>query len=407
MKVFEVGGAVRDRLLGLEPRDHDFVVVGSTVEEMLSHGFQQVGAAFPVFLHPMTKEEYALARREVKSGPGYRGFTVEFGPEVTLWEDLRRRDFTVNAMARDPESGGLYDPFGGEKDLADGYLRAVDPKAFQEDPLRVLRLARFATRFMLQPDTMTMAAARAAVPELPTLSQERVTEELTKALLQAQPGAASLVLRLLEELGALPLVLPEVAALRGVPQPAAHHPEGDALEHTLLVLDALRHRTAEKVWAALFHDCGKAHTDREKWPPHHDHETLGEPVVAEAVKRMRLPLRVQQFVTRVTRWHMKAHKWDQMRPGSLYDWFMALGVRHFPHRLDDFLDVFDADWGTRSDMGQARRDYMKKALAAVRAVQVGPYAGGADAGKWLSEKHRDLACMALAEVKKMELRHDA
>jgi len=171
MRIYEVGGAVRDRLLGLDPRDHDFLVVGSTVADTERMGFQKVGAAFPVFLHPATKAEYALARREVKSGAGYRGFTVEFGPDVTLEEDLRRRDFTVNAMATDTDTGELFDPFGGAKDLADGYLRAVDPKAFREDPLRVLRLARFATRFMLQPTEETMTAARAAVPELSTLSQ--------------------------------------------------------------------------------------------------------------------------------------------------------------------------------------------------------------------------------------------
>lgn len=404
MKVFLVGGAVRDKVLGKEPVDQDFVVVGSTTEEMLSLGFQKVGAAFPVFLHPETKFEHALARREKKVAPGYRGFEVEFGPDVTLFEDLARRDFTMNSMAMDLDTGEVFDPFGGADDLQKGVLRATDLKAFSEDPLRVLRMVRFACRFFLQPTPETLDAARLAVGELTTLSQERVTDELSRAMVQAQ--APSWVLRLLSSVGALRVLLPEIEALRGVPQPSKHHPEGPVFEHVLQAMDNLKRPTATKLWAVMLHDSGKAKTPQQDWPAHHDHENLGVPVAQGVVDRFKLPTKTKQFVLKVVRHHMQAHRWDVMRPGSLFDFLTDLGVLRDEALLQDFLDVFDADWGARvgDDVKAKRREFLTQAVRLCKSQDMAKFLPKAelakDKAKFWAEATRGEGARVLAAWKK-------
>jgi len=407
MKIFLVGGAVRDKLMGeSKPHDRDFVVVGSCREEMEFLGFQKVGADFPIFLHPETKEEYALARKERKTGPGYRGFEVMFDSTVTLLDDLSRRDFTINSIAED-EDGYLIDPFGGIADMKAGILRATCQKSFSEDPLRVLRLVRFATRFGFKIDEETESSARKAVPEIVHLSQERITSEIVSAIRQAKKPSD--VIRLLEHLGVLQIVLPELSALRGIPQPEKHHPEGDVLEHVLQALDFLKDRTSAKIWAVLFHDCGKAKTDPHDWPRHIGHETIGVPIARHAMGRLKASNKEKSFVVKVTELHMKAHRWDIMRPGSLFEWFQNLGVLHHPELLQDFLDVFDADWNLRGG-GEKRRKFLTKALDVCRSVKMDGIVASFTTESiknsdrfhiFIKEKHRSMCCDAIAKLKQL------
>src|SRR5271167_1333934 len=274
MQVYLVGGAVRDALLGLSVNERDWVVVGSSRDELLRQNFREVGRDFPVFLHPDTHEEFALARLERKTAPGYRGFAVEFGPEVTLEEDLARRDLTINAMAR-KDDGALIDPHGGRSDLEARLLRHVSP-AFVEDPVRVLRVARFAARFAplgfsVAPETMALMRAMVERGEADALIPERVWQETEKALRSPEPAKFFQVLR---ECGALRAIYPEVDALFGVPQPARWHPEIDTGVHSLMVLEqaAILSSDTRVRFAALVHDLGKGTTPAEKWPSHTGHE---------------------------------------------------------------------------------------------------------------------------------------
>src|SRR5579863_6564758 len=291
MQVYLVGGAVRDALLGQAVKERDWVVVGGTREELLRLKFREVGRDFPVFLHPETHEEYALARLERKVGPGYRGFTVEFGPGVSLEEDLARRDLTINAMAQAGD-GTLIDPFGGRQDLDAGVLRHVSP-AFAEDPVRILRVARFAARFAplgfrVAPETLALMRAMVERREVDALVSERVWQETEKAL--REPKAAEFF-RVLRECGALQPIYPEIDALFGVPQPAQWHPEIDTGVHTLMVLDQAAQLSPEsKVrFAALVHDLGKGTTPKEEWPSHRGHEERSVSLIAALADRLRLP----------------------------------------------------------------------------------------------------------------------
>lgn len=309
-KVYLVGGAVRDALLGVPVYDHDWVVVGSTPQAMLEAGYEQVGKDFPVFLHPNTKEEYALARTERKSGVGYHGFEVSAAPDVSLEADLLRRDLTINAMAQ-AQDGTIIDPYGGQQDLQNRVLRHVSP-AFAEDPLRVLRVARFAAKladfgFELHPDTAELMTQMAHSGELDALTPERVWQEVVKALSCAQP---SVFFKVLDQVGALAVLFPELARLKGVEQPVKHHPEGDAFIHTLMVLDASAELSDELAvrFAALVHDLGKGLTSPELWPKHHGHEAAGVPEVAKLCKRYRIPKKIQQLAEKVCEWHGLIHK---------------------------------------------------------------------------------------------------
>jgi tRNA nucleotidyltransferase (CCA-adding enzyme) len=287
MKTYIVGGAVRDAMLGLAIKDRDYVVVGATPAAMLAQGFIPVGKDFPVFLHPQTHEEYALARTERKTAPGYKGFVFHTDAAVTLEEDLIRRDLTINAMAQD-ENGQLIDPFGGRQDLAQKIFRHVSP-AFAEDPVRILRLARFAARFpqfTVAPETNHLMQQMVTAGEVDALVPERVWQELARGLMEQQPSRMFAVLR---ECGALQRILPELDALWGVPQPAPYHPEIDTGVHVMMVIDyaASQHASLPIRCAALLHDLGKGATPPKQWPHHHGHELLGEKLVEQVCRRLK------------------------------------------------------------------------------------------------------------------------
>lgn len=339
MKMYLVGGAVRDMLMGLEPKDKDYVVVGSSVEEMLTAGFEKVGADFPVFLHPETGEEYALARREKKTGAGYLGFTSEFGVDVTLEEDLGRRDLTINSIAikqvedeNSPERR-IYDPFNGMTDIRNKVLRHTS-NAFQEDPVRVLRLARFRARlgseWTVAPETVSLVASMAKKGVLNELTAERVWKELSRALMEDH---ARLFFDTLLECDALHVLFPEVYRLKTALEARRWHPEGDAYEHTMLVLtQAVRFNFGlEARLAALVHDFGKGLTPRDKLPKHYGHEMTGVPVARDFCNRLTVPSKMRDRVMKTTRYHMHMHKLDTLNPKT------------WVHMFED-MDAFRDPW---------------------------------------------------------------
>ncbi|MBT8061535.1 MAG: multifunctional CCA addition/repair protein, partial [Gammaproteobacteria bacterium] len=319
MKTYLVGGAVRDELLGLKHSERDWVVTGATPEYLESRGFRQVGSSFPVFLHPQTGEEYALARTERKKGHGYHGFSVEFDPEVTIEQDLQRRDLTVNAMARG-EDGQLVDPWGGQQDLQNRVLRHVSP-AFAEDPLRVLRVARFAARFAshgfsVHPDTMEMMRDIVASGEMTHLVPERSWSEIRRAMGAETP---SIFLSVLRDCGALAELIPELDALYGVPQSPEYHPEVDTGLHTEMAIDAAARDgcEADTVFAVLLHDLGKGLTPESVLPAHHGHEQAGLPLVNAVCERFRVPNSVHRLCRQVCAWHLKCHRMGEMTPNKV------------------------------------------------------------------------------------------
>ena len=346
MKTYLVGGAVRDRLLGLPPGDRDRVVVGETPESMLAAGFRPVGRDFPVFLHPDTGEEYALARTERKSGPGYRGFVVHADPSVTLEQDLERRDFTLNAIAQDA-AGTLVDPFGGVRDIEARVLRHVGP-AFVEDPLRVLRAARFMARFAplgfrIAPETMALMRQMAGSGELDTLVSERVWQELCKALGTQRPSA---FLRTLREAGALAIVLPEVDALYGVPQRPEFHPEIDTGIHQELVSDmaaALAPGDTVVGFAALTHDLGKARTPSHELPRHIGHEQAGVAPLRALCERLKVPLEHRDLAVIACREHLNVHRLGELRDATVHDLLQRCDAFRKPARIAKLARVCEAD----------------------------------------------------------------
>jgi len=346
MEIYLVGGAVRDRLLGLPPGDRDWVVVGQTPESMLAAGFRPVGRDFPVFLHPRTGEEYALARTERKSAPGHRGFVVHADPSVTLEQDLARRDFTINAIAQD-EAGHLVDPYGGARDIEARVLRHVGP-AFVEDPLRVLRAARFMARlaplgFRVAPETMALMQRMAAGGELASLVPERVWQELCKALAAAQPSA---FLRTLREAGALAAVLPEVDALYGVPQRPEYHPEVDTGVHQELVSDmAATLAPGDTVvgFAALTHDLGKALTPAHVLPRHIGHEQAGMTPLRALCERLKLPLEHRDLALIACREHLNVHRLFELRDATVHDLLQRCDAFRKPARVAALALVCEAD----------------------------------------------------------------
>jgi len=358
MKIYLVGGAVRDELLGLPVRERDWVVVGARPEDLASQGYRPVGKDFPVFLHPDTSEEYALARTERKTGPGYRGFETRFAPDVTLEQDLQRRDLTINAMARDPDTGELIDPYGGERDLRTRLLRHVS-SAFVEDPVRVLRAARFAARFAsldfkVAPETLDLMRAIAAKGELDALVPERVWQETQRALETDSPSRYFEVLR---EGGALDVVFPEVAALFGVPQPEQWHPEIDSGIHTLMVIEQAARLTKDPIvrFAALTHDLGKGTTPREEWPRHiaHEHRSVG--LIEAMCSRLRIPNAYRDLAVQVGRHHLLGHKAMELRDTTLLDLMEKLDAFRRPERFEQFVLACEAD--SRGRKGLEDRDY--------------------------------------------------
>lgn len=345
MEIYLVGGAVRDKLLGLEPRDRDWVVVGATPEKMQERGFKSVGKDFPVFLHPETGEEYALARTERKTAPGYHGFEFQATSDVSLDEDLRRRDLTINAMAED-DAGNIIDPYDGQEDLQNGRLRHVSP-AFTEDPVRILRIARYAARyarwgFRVAHDTHALMQEMVASGEVDALVPERVWQELEKSLGEDKPSRFFEVLR---NCGALARIFPELDRLFGVPQPKHHHPEEDTGLHTMLVLDQAARLTPDiRVrFAALLHDLGKGTTPREKWPKHVAHEERGTKLVEQFCERLRVPRDYRDLALVVTRYHGVYHRAEELKPSTILTTLENIDAFRRPERLELFLLACEAD----------------------------------------------------------------
>ena len=378
MEIYLVGGAVRDRLLGLPVKDRDWVVVGATPEAMTALGYKIVGTDFPVFLHPETKEEYALARTERKSGKGYKGFTVYAGPDVTLEQDLARRDLTINAMAEDA-AGRLIDLFDGANDLKRGILRHVAP-AFAEDPLRVLRVARFAARFgyPVAHETQILMRTLVEAGEMETLVAERVWSELERALAEKQPVR---FLEVLRECGALQRLLPELDALFGVPQPPEHHPEIDTGVHTLMVLaQATRLSPDARVrFAALLHDLGKGTTPASEWPKHVGHEERGAALVRDICSRLRVPNDYRDLAVLVARYHRHCHRAAELRDTTLLETLEALDVFRRPERIEGFVRACEADFRGRTGYEERpypQADIFRQAHLAARSVDTAAIASG-------------------------------
>ena len=363
MKTYLVGGAVRDSLLGLQAGDRDWVVVGATQAQMEADGFKAVGKDFPVFLHPLTGEEYALARTERKSGRGYRGFVVDADPSVSLEEDLQRRDFTINAIARDEETCELVDPWGGVRDIEQRVLRHVGP-AFVEDPLRVLRAARFMARFAplgftLAPETAALMRAMAASGELDALVPERIWQELRRSLAMKQPSA---FLRCLHDTGALAVILPEVDALYGVPQRAEFHPEVDTGVHQEMVSDmAAQLAPGDDLigFAALTHDLGKALTPSDELPRHIMHEQRGLKPLAQLCERLKIPLDHRQLAEAVCREHLNVHRIDELRDATVLDLLQRCDGFRRPERITQMALVCECD--KRGRLGFEDSDYPQRA----------------------------------------------
>lgn len=380
MKIYRVGGSVRDELLGLPVKDHDYVVVGSDPEEMARLGFQAVGKDFPVFLHPQTKEEYALARTERKTGRGYKGFTVYAAPEVTLEQDLARRDLTINAIARDGD-GNLIDPFGGAHDLRRGILRHVGD-AFIEDPVRILRVARFAARFAFEiaPETLALMRRMVADGEVDHLVPERAWQELARGLMEPRP---SLMLEALRACGAHARILPEVDALFGVPQPPQHHPEVDTGLHTLLVIDyaASRHFPLPVRFAALTHDLGKGLTPPAEWPRHIGHEARGAPQIRALCERLRVPVECRDLALLAARYHLQVHDAARLRPATVVKLLEHTDALRRPERFEQLLEACACDFHGRpgfETLTYAPAPLLRTALHAARQVDAGAIARGLD-----------------------------
>src|SRR5665647_1817452 len=343
MKTYMVGGAVRDELLGFPLQDKDFVVVGATPEQMVEQGYHPVGKDFPVFLHPKTHDEYALARTERKTAKGYKGFQVHASPEVTLEEDLARRDLTINAIAKD-EAGNLIDPFNGQADIKNKILRHVSV-AFAEDPVRILRAARFAARlpdFTIAPETFELMRQMVKEGEVDALVSERVWQELSKGLMEARPSRMFEVLR---ECGALKKILPEVDCLWGVPQPPQHHPEVDSGVHVMMVIDyaASQNYSLPVRFAALTHDLGKGTTPKDILPRHIGHEERSVNLFKDVCKRLRVPNDCRELAQIVARFHGKAGRVEEMRPGTLVQFLYDTDAIRQPERFKEFLLACESD----------------------------------------------------------------
>lgn len=406
MKIYLVGGAVRDELLGLPVHERDWVVVGAQPQELIDRGFKPVGKDFPVFLHPDTREEYALARTERKTGPGYRGFVTRFSPDVTLAQDLERRDLTVNAIARDPNTGELIDPFHGEADLQARVLRHVSA-AFVEDPLRVLRLARFAAKlallgFDVAPETIELTRQIAARGELQALVPERVWQETQRALEQPAPWV---YFEMLRRAAALGIVFPEIEALFGVPQPARWHPEIDAGIHTLMVLQQATRLSADPIvrFAALTHDLGKGTTPPAEWPRHTAHEQRSVTLIESLCQRLRIPNTYRDIAVLVGRYHLLSHRLQELRATTLLELLENLDALRRPVRLEQFILACEAD--ARGRKGLEDRDYpqsatLREAREIVARVALSETARAGLEGPQIAQRLRKARIAALEQWRK-------
>lgn len=381
MRSYVVGGAVRDELLGRPVVDRDHVVVGATPEQMLALGFRPVGKDFPVFLHPDTHEEYALARTERKTAPGYHGFVFHTSPDVTLEDDLVRRDLTINAMAR-ADDGSIVDPYGGQADLEGRIFRHVSG-AFAEDPVRILRLARFAARFpdfRVHESTNALMRRMVDAGEVDALVPERVWQELSRGLMEERPSRMFAVLR---DCGALVRILPELDALWGVPQPPLHHPEVDTGVHVMLVIDyaAQQGLPLEVRFAALVHDLGKGATPDEQWPAHHGHEHLGMQLVTQVCKRLRAPNECRDLAQMTAREHGNVSRALELRANTIVTLFERCDAFRKPERFAQMLLASECDARGRGHADHPmrfqdypQRPHLLRALEAARAVNAGEVA---------------------------------
>jgi len=403
MQVYLVGGAVRDHLLGHPYHEKDYVVVGATPAQMLDLGYQPVGKDFPVFLHPQTKEEYALARTERKSGTGYHGFEFHTDVSVTLEQDLIRRDLTINAMAMD-DAGQVYDPYGGQQDLEKRILRHVSD-AFVEDPLRVLRIARFAARytsagFVIADETLALMQRLTESGELNALTPERVWKETSRALSERH---ADVYFEVLRECGALKVLFPEIDALYGIPQRPEYHPEIDCGIHTMMSLQqACRQNYSLDVrFAVLVHDLGKALTPVEELPRHIMHEERGIKPVNELCDRLKVPTYTKQLALAVCKEHLKCHQAFNLKPGTLWRLLQRLDVLRRPERVEAFVQACECDSRGRlglEDRAYPQAQYVLDAMQTVRAIKAQDLPAdiqGPDIGEMLIERR----IQALGELK--------
>ncbi len=404
MNIYLVGGAVRDALLEIPVKDRDWLVTGATPEQMLAQNFQQVGADFPVFLHPNTKEEYALARTERKSGQGYKGFNVDFNPDITLDQDLERRDLTINAMAQD-SNGHLHDPFNGQSDLKDKILRHVSP-AFREDPLRVLRVARFAARFdhlgfSVASETLDLMIQLSISGELNTLTPERVWQETQRALTERSPWVYFEVLR---RCSALQIIMPELDNLFGVPQPMKWHPEIDTGIHTLKALQVACSLSddTEVRFATLCHDLGKAESDPDNLPHHHGHEKRGIKLVKQLCRRLKTQNSYKDLAMLASEFHTHCHRIEELKPATIFDFLNRLGAFKKTELLKKFLLVCTAD--SRGRSGFETREYKQADLVyelavAAQQVDVSNLQKQGYSGPELGEQIRQTRIKIIAEEK--------
>jgi tRNA nucleotidyltransferase (CCA-adding enzyme) len=402
IKSYLVGGAVRDKLLNRESYDHDYVVVGSTVEEMLSLGFTQVGKDFPVFLHPKTKEEYALARTERKIDIGYTGFTCDASEFVTIEEDLLRRDLTINAMAIEP-NGEIIDPYNGQEDLQNRIFRHVSD-AFIEDPLRVLRVARFAARyhnygFTIAKETLALMTEISHSNELQSLSSERVFIELNKSLIENHP---EVFFETLKSCGALAVLLPEIDSLWGIPNPVKWHPEICSGIHTMMVLQqAVKLSSKPEVrFAALCHDLGKGITPEAEWPSHRGHEQSGLPLVEALCKRLKTPNSYQTLALKVCEYHLHCHKAFELKPSTILRVFNALDVWRKPEEFNDFIVACTADMKGRTgfeDKEYPQANYLYQLAEEARKVS---------AKKFVEQGLKGLAIKEAIEKERLSVIHN-
>jgi len=404
MHIYLVGGAVRDRLLGLPVHERDWVVVGAEPAELEALGYLPVGREFPVFLHPDTREEYALARLERKVAPGYRGFTTQFAPTVTLEEDLRRRDLTINAIAQS-ETGELIDPYGGQRDLAARVLRHVS-EAFIEDPVRILRVARFAARyaalgFVVAPETTELMRRMVETGEADALVPERVWQETERALMESHPQVFFEVLR---SCGALGVVFPEIEALFGVPQPPRWHPEIDTGVHVLLALrySASIGAPAPVRFAALTHDLGKARTPPEQWPSHRGHEEAGVPLIETLAARLRVPNEHRELAVLTARHHTHVHRALELRAATLLQLLQRTDAVRRPERFTQLLMACEADARGRTGLEQQpypQAKYLQRACELAAAVSLSLEERASLAGPAIGEALRIKRLAVLGELR--------
>ena len=401
-QIYCVGGAVRDKLLGLPVQDHDWVVVGSTPEQMVARGFKPVGSDFPVFLHPKTHEEYALARTERKVAQGYKGFTVYTSPDVTLEQDLLRRDFTINAIAQDAD-GKLIDPYNGQADLKAGILRHVSD-AFAEDPVRILRGARFAARFgfSFAPETLALMRAMVDNGEVDALVAERVWQELARGLMEKHPSRFFTTLR---ECGALKKILPEVEALYGIPQPAHYHPEIDCGVHVMMVLDdaAKYERSLEVRFAALGHDLGKATTPEDTLPRHIGHEQRSVDLLKGLCERLRVPSESRDLALLVAQYHSHVHKAKELRADTIVKLFDHCDLWRKPERFALILQTCESDAHGRTgheNDAYPQTVYLLACAKAAQAVNAGDIARACADKNLIADKVREARIVAVEWIVK-------